>query len=241
MTGLLVLANSFALASGKVLQGQIVHSDSIPALDKRMRVGETFDKSLVSTEGNERLNFYQIPEWIAGTYSLHEIIQTSYFDYATNHQSNEVIKRAVKQDNITWGTIRDAQNRFWEEDHSPISQFSENLSDNSYIYGVIKENFPVSNSPQAIVMQSTNLNTQVDKTTNKIKLIINLEEFSKYTPTGDGNVRIERSIKAFSPEGKPLALTTDYGILQRTGPMPVPANKAEVEKDLAIFLKQYSK
>jgi len=227
--------------SAKLLKAEITHSDSLPALDKRLRVGAVFDKSMLNVEGDQRLNFFQIPEWFAGNFSCYEIVQTSYFDYTTNKQNNSIQRRPVKQDNICWGDVRDSQNRIWVEDHTPSSITSENIADNSYIYGISKENYPVMNNGQEIVFKETNMNTLVDKKTNKIKIVTAAENYSTYTPTPDNNIRMDRSLKIFSPEGKPLALMTDYSILIRKGPMPVPANKAEIEKDLAIFLKQFSK
>jgi hypothetical protein len=226
-------------ASAKVLKAEITHSESLPALDKRLRPGETFDKSVLKVEGDQRLNFYQIPEWMAGRFSAREIIRTSFFDYATNKIDNSVVRAAINQ-NLAFGEIRDSQNQIWVEDHTPILSVSEIEGGRTSIYSLINEQYPVENSSQQVIMKEFNLNTTVDKATNKITAVIRIERLTRCIPQG-GNVREDRTCKVFSPEGYSVALITDSCMLNRVGPMPVPANQAEIQKDLATFLKRYGK
>jgi hypothetical protein len=234
ISGMLILTSSFGEVSAKVLKAEITHSESLAALDSRLREGATFDKSLIDVGSPEHLNFYQIPSWLAGQFSQGDITTTSYFNFAKNLQDDR-ITMAKTNSVVTWGHFRDSNNQIWIEDNTPFSSSSEVNDDMQYT--ITKELFPIQNSNQEVVFKAASTSVVVDKATNKIKHITQYEQFTSYKPLSDNSIRWDRSGKEFSSDGKPLGLRKDWAIITRTGPFTPAASHAQMEKDLAIFLK----
>jgi len=226
-------------ASAKVLQAGIVHSETRAPLDSRLRAGASFDKSPVEVQGEERLNFYQIPNWLAGTWDNGAVTRTCMIDYLTNTRDDSIVDTRWKNVYAKHGDLRDAQNQIWAEDRAPYVVRSE--TDSRYNYQQVKESFPIENSNQRVVFKAITTSVDVNKSTNKIESVTENEDFITYYPVSENAVHWERSSKLFTPEGKSQGLKECHGIMTRIAPFTPAANQAQLAKDLSTFLQHNGK
>jgi hypothetical protein len=223
----------------ELLKGDISHSESRPALDSRLRVGEAFDKNAINVEGEQRLNFYQIPNWLAGVWDDGAVTRTCNIDYLTNKRDDSVVDTRWRNVTAHHGDLRDAQNQIWAEDRAPYVVSSE--TDTNRNFQQVSESFPIANSNQQVVFKSVTTSIDVLKSTNKIISVTENEDFITYTPVNENAVRWERSSKIFTPTGKPQGLKECHGIMTRIAPFTPSPNQAELAKDLASFLQHNGK
>ena len=230
-----LITGLYSPAHATTLKGDISHSESQPPLDPRLRVGALFDKNEVNENGEQRLNFFETPNWLAGVWDNGAVTRTCVIDYLANTRDDSVVDTRWRNVSAKHGDLLDAHNQVWSEDKAPYVVSSE--TDTEYNYQQVKQSYPVENSNQRVVYKILATSIDVNKSTNRIISVTENEEFITYYPIDQNSVRWERSSKIFTPEGKARWLKICHGTMIRIRPFAVGPDQARLAKDLAIFLQ----
>jgi hypothetical protein len=204
----------------KLLKAQITHSEFLSPIEDELAPGQTFDKKRYNTKP-QRLNFYEIPNWLAGKWQYDSTVTTSVHDYlknTTDEKSSSVMDRGTDY----FGHIQDAKGHFWNGDFTPYIASSDLGSDT--IYFLTREYYPVENSDKRITIRVVSLNVRVDKTNQKIRESSATESLQTYTPQIGNLVRIDKSQKTFDRNGRATNLVICYANMKRIGPYQPPSN-----------------
>jgi hypothetical protein len=214
------LVGCISSADAKLLKATITHSEFLKPIEDDLAPGHTFDKARYNTKP-QRLNFYEIPNWLAGKWQYDSTVTTSVQDYlknTTQDKPSSVMDRGTDY----FGHIQDAKGLFWNGDFTPFIASSDLGSDS--IYFLTREYYPVENTDKRITFRVVSLNVRVDKQTQKIRESSETESLQTYTPQIGNQVRIDKSQKTFDRNGRALNLVICYANMRKIGPYQPPNN-----------------
>jgi hypothetical protein len=206
--------------SGAVtLQGGIDHSDLLPPVPDDLKAGAIYKDGTLKTPqpeaastpptgglDNQRFvnsEWYQVPEWLAGTWPRQTVTRYYRLDYKTDAVDNT----PVTHTDISisdFGYLPDSKGDIWDTTmriDTIRSDFGPSIG-----YSRITSNKIVGSSDNQIIMESKGTLTVVDKGTHKILNTHQCEAIRTMTLVRDGVISEDASQKDFDEDGHPLFL-----------------------------------
>ena len=183
--------------SGPMLQGGVIHSEIVPAVEPSLRAGATFNEGNIQKIPKEE-GWYWVPRWIAG--SWHRETQTAYTENGPVTQRNRSEKH--------FGMQQDSNGEIWDYYHVPIKQVAEGSAFTEYKVMRSYSILPAGNGKFAMKSRSTCV--RVDRNTNKIISSHTQEDINTFSPQGRGVIRSDCSMRLFDTNGKPKDSATGY-------------------------------
>ncbi|HMP54554.1 MAG TPA: hypothetical protein PKD05_23605, partial [Candidatus Melainabacteria bacterium] len=132
---------------GITLKLGVEHSESVAPVPLKLQLGEIFDERILSTPSN--LQWYRIPEWLAGKWRRQQETIVSTRDFQTGQVSNS--RRAIRSEQIAdFGVQRDAAGDIWNCNLS-----MKGVSDRGSYRSValVRKQVPVVSEPGRVVLQ----------------------------------------------------------------------------------------
>jgi len=215
-----VLANCASSSDAKLLMAKITHSEYLSPVEDNLAPGHTFDKNQYKTKP-QRLNFYEIPDWLAGKWQYDSTVTTYVHDYLKN-TTQEKPSSVMDRGTDYFGHVQDPKGHYWNGDFTPYIASSDLGSDT--IYFLTREYYPIENTENRITIRVISQNVRVDKHTQKIRETSETESLQTYTPQIGNLVRIDKSQKTFDLKGRAVNLVICYANMRKIGPYQPPNN-----------------
>jgi hypothetical protein len=209
---------------GTTLQGGVIHSEIVPAVEPTLRAGATFNESNIQKIPKEE-GWYWVPRWIAGNW--HREVQTAFTENGPVTQRNRSEKH--------FGMQQDSNGEIWDYYHVPIKQVAEGANFTEYKVMRSYSILPAGNGKFAMKSRSTCV--RVDRNTNKIISSHTQEDINTFSPQGRGVIRSDCSMKIFDSNGRPKDAATGYYTCELVQPFQ-PTNYLD-GKDLRQSFKNF--
>jgi len=196
----------------RFLQGGVEHSQQLEPVQSQLRVGGKFDQAKLDKIAPRR-TWFKVPPWLAGKWQYDEYTQTFYEDYRGKDGRTY---RKPAQGSETWASQRDRSGGLWRFFMVPtLTQVSTDreLFEDMHNYDSV-----ISDSDAQVVLRSLTTRTVVDKATNTVSQVKQVEQFISFFPYSADMVRAEFSIKSFDYRGQPIDLTKGWKIGRRVAP-----------------------
>jgi hypothetical protein len=197
------------------LQGGVEHSEQLGPVQNPMKVGSTFDEAKLEKLDPMRI-WYRVPPWLSGKWQFDEEIQTFYQDYkagATYPQE----KKFSRHQTSSWGFHRDRLGGLWDCIMVPV--LTQVTSDEELWKDLHTDDSVIFDSDAKVITRYKYTRTAVDRTTNKVRGVFQIEQFASFFPHGPEALRAEFSIKSFDDRGNAISLTRTYKIGHKVGPV----------------------
>lgn len=193
-----------------VLQGQVSHAESMPALDPSLQAGSSF-KSGSMPEAKYASNWFKIPSWFAGTFESSHSTTDYMKDYATGRTSrpNKTVASSGRE---VHGFQKDTQGNVWhfyvQSGSSKSDQGRQMTINNIDFYG------PEYVTNDRVIMKVLATSLIVDKVTGVIVDSFRREDIKTYEPLRNGQLSVHYTSKSFDSHGRPRDLQNGHSIHQ---------------------------
>jgi len=219
------------------LQAVISHVEQLPPLPSGLRVGAQFDERMLRA-GTDNLDWYKIPDWLAGKWSRNEetIISTYYYD--TQQQNNEP-HTIAETEYADFGSQYDRAHNVW---HCRLA--TKGIADcGSYLsVAFIRTQEPLLVSDAKVAIRDLFVELEVNKETGVITKSEQAESITRYMPVQDGVMKTMMSVKIFGEDGSPVRLQKNLAYDKRMAPF-APLDKyknTDIKQSFLNFLKTNS-
>lgn len=203
--------------SSTLLKVLVVHNENIPPLPANLCVGADFDEKTFVKKGpiDEENRWYQIPEWIAGSFRYGKMDVYLGHNYHTGVTKEDLGSEPPLKEGRNRGIFRDSKGRPWQKAYGGLMTDG---SDNATHYRKDDELVGTIIDDDHYVESSTGIEFDVDPKTEKIKTAFREERIRKFTHAKDGRVLVDYSDKSFDETGAPYALMKKRGIMLNYAP-----------------------
>ncbi|MBX9685552.1 MAG: hypothetical protein K2X27_02550 [Candidatus Obscuribacterales bacterium] len=190
------------------LQGQVQHSDQLPALEDDLQAGASFNPQALQN-AKYASSWFKIPSWFAGTFESTESRIDFIKDYATGQvgRPRKVVSSLGRE---LHGFQKDQKGDIWhyyvQSGSSRSEQAGHITINNIDWYGPEY----VSDSKVLMRIQATSL--VVDKNSGIIVDSFRREDLKTYEPMGKGVIKVEYTSKSFDSRGRPRDLQDGVSI-----------------------------
>jgi hypothetical protein len=178
-----------------------------------------------------------VPPWLAGKWEADEQTQTSRLFYKTGITDNKPYsKQAITT--VTRGSQRDRLGGLW--DCIVLPEFRQVITEKELNNSVFSEQNIIFDSDARVIVRYVYTRTNVDKTTNTIRSVDQVEQFTTYCLNGPDRIRIEFSSKTFDHGGNPIDLAKGWMIAHKVNQFMVSnsdRNNQDVRPAFREFLK----
>lgn len=201
---------------GRMLTGEIQHSDVVPPIEGNLRPGDIFDRgNLPNRTGLGVNDWYRIPTWLGGTW--HKESQTDYYLYNyLNNTTNTTPRVQTARSNGKWGTQRDSNGQLWQFDPAPYSDVVD--AGDEKVVQIIRVSEALESSDNRFIKRSIDTQMRVDKATGRIKSVETGEQITTFTPQSDVLIKRDTSSKVFDHSGKAILRSKSFAYENRLGP-----------------------
>lgn len=210
----IVFLLSGASASAQRLQGGVEHSDELPPVSGKLKVGTEFSQAYLPPL-IPKLRWYRVPPWAVGTWRVETLTNYYRHDYKTGLTDTSQITVPFKSDQQTMGTQRDNQGGIWDYDAAPY------VVDVDLEYGKQIQQIDVNELVRLNASEMTNrlrsTTLELASLTNKILAIYQAESVQTYSPYGKDLLRCVASVKRFDDQGHAKELVQNVCALRRIG------------------------
>jgi hypothetical protein len=219
----------------RLLEGGVEHSENLAPVENSLRPGATYSQSkALAQQSVLRNHWYEVPEWLSGTWQQEESVQSDLLIYATNERSR---KKVTHRDHSvrTYGDQVDQQGRIWSFDDCPF--VVNGRYENKITYGIFRTFDPVEKTRDSITFKSLQTSVSVNPLTRQIETTVTKESITKFTALGKDKCSTESSVKVFDMNGQPLQLYEVKSVRDKIQPF-TPRNEFDGE-DLRAMLTQF--
>lgn len=175
----------------------VEHSESVAPVPLKLQLGEIFDERILSTPS--RLQWYRIPEWMAGKWRRQQETIVSTRDFQTGQVSNA--RKAIRSEQIAdFGVQRDSKGAIWNCNLS-----MKGVSDRGSYRSValVRKQVPVVSEPGRVVLQEEFVVLHVMHGTGAIMESHIVESLTQYRPIKRGLLETSMSVKIYQADGSP--------------------------------------
>ena len=211
----LVLLATFATlitlptASAKVIQAEIEHRETLPEVPEVFRRGSI----LKADKLNVRIEWFPVPNWMAGTWTKDGDIETFEEDFRTGRQSRKSfwLKNRVT---LSFGHMIDAMNTIWHAEVVPFRADGKRkgVSDQRYVIAMKC----LRSTPEAVVLRFHSVVVSLGRR-GKVEGSRQQEEIVSFYPQNDRFIATRSSTKTFTSKGKPLYRLDSHTKRLKTG------------------------
>lgn len=184
--------------SGSVtLKIGVQHSTHIEPIPMKLQTGSIFDERILKVK--KRLNWYPIPEWLAGKWQRKSERILSTHNYLTN-QTVRMNKTIMSEQIADWGVQRDKKGDIWNCNLS--SRGASNRGSYRSV-ALVRKQIPVKNNRLEIVFKEQFVVLHVMKGTNAIMDSYIVESITRYKPVKRGLIETAMSVQVYTADGTP--------------------------------------
>jgi hypothetical protein len=223
-------------ASTKFLQGGVQHSEQLAPVQSGLKVGTTFDESKLEKIAPARI-WYRVPPWMAGRWQYDDYTQTYFEDYKKGSIDSQA-KTSAAQAGETWGSQHDRLGGVWDEMILPATK--DTTADKDLYKDAHTDDSVIFDSDARFIVRLVSTRTRIDKATNTIRDVNQVEQFTTLLPAGPGKIRNDYSFKYFDPRGSKVSLSKGWRIGRKVAPF-APNNYDENNQDVRPAFRDYLK
>jgi len=216
------------------LQGGIQHSEQLAPVKSGLKVGAAFDEAKLEKLAPARI-WFRVPPWMAGKWQYDGETQTFYQNYEEGHTYSEV-RTFSRHNSESWGFQRDRLGGFW--DCVMVPALTQVESDKELWKDLHTDDSVIFDSDAKVIMRYKFTRTFVNKITNTIRSVKQVEQFTSFFPYGPDKLRAEFSIKIFDDRGNPISLTKTWKIGNRIAPTKL-SNYDRNNEDVRASFREY--
>jgi hypothetical protein len=191
-----------------VLQGQITHSERLPALGNELQAGANFSPGSIP-QARYDSSWFKIPAWFAGTYESRESTVDYIKDYATD-QAGRPDKTITSIGQEVHGFQQDAHGDIWHYYVKSGSSKSEQAG--QITYNNIDWYGPEYVADDKVVMRVQATSFIVDRRSGIIVDSYRREDLKTYEPAGPGMMKVAYTSKSFDSRGNPRDLQNGHSL-----------------------------
>lgn len=193
------------------LTGGVKHSESLPPINSKLTVGASFDQKKLEVEKPPpSRNWYKVPSFLAGTWE-----SDTQSNISIDKNGKKTISNTVKNHGIAhYGVQCDSKGGVWDYVYVPIEV--QNEAEKAINKDLTTQQVILKNTPNLVVLKDVFTRRRIDKSTNKIIELIQMEQISTITPAGENQIELVGSLKEFDQKGKTLGLTNAVITYKRT-------------------------
>ena len=195
----------------KVIDAEIEHKEFLPPVPAGFQAGASLDAPLPAV----RVEWFPVPDWMAGTWQKEGDQETFEEDFTSGRQqqTNFWLSNRVS---LSFGHQMDALNTVWHAEVLPFRADGNRQGGKDRRY-VIDMNCNRS-TPQFVSLRFHSVVAAVDGR-GRVQGSRQQEEIVNFSPgASPGSVSSESSTKTFTDRGQPLYLTDSHTIRTRTAP-----------------------
>ena len=184
-------------SGGITLKLGVEHSETVAPVPLKLQLGEIFDERILSSPS--RLQWYRIPEWMAGKWRRQQETIVSTRDFQTGQVSFP--RKAIRSEQIAdFGVQRDAKGAIWNCNLS-----MKGVSDRGSYRSValVRKQVPVVSEPSRLVLQEEFVVLHVMHGTGAIMESYIVESLTQYRPVKRGLLETSMSVKIYQADGSP--------------------------------------
>lgn len=241
LAALFLLAYSLALpGSAKVIEGMSDHSSGLPPLDAQYRPGARFD-DLTPAKVSPPNKWYQIPDWLAGTWQSKQHSLIYQFNYKTQKEWEAKNRFSYYLAEERFGKQKDKEGGIWDLPLAPL--VNKALSKDWVSYHHITKIEYLYVGEDGIVMRIRSVVTLVSRVGSEIASAYQQESISTRLPAGENLLRVRDSIKVYDVEGRPVRRSKVEAIATRVAPFEAlnERNGLDLKEMFFEFLKSEHK
>lgn len=193
------------------LKGSLEHAEQLPALSNSQQSGAHFSEKSVGNRTPTSV-WFAIPDWFAGTFAIEESTILSIHDYATGKdlKANKTVRAAGQEFR---GYQADRKGSIWQ--YSISSGNSSSDQDTVRIHNIIDWFGPVFIDKNLVVMRILATSMVVDKNSGTIVDSYRREDLKRYSPLGNGKLKVQYTSKSFDSRGFARDLQSGVAVHQR--------------------------
>lgn len=199
----LAVSTQFDRASAQnLLEGQVEHSVSLPAVSSKWKKGAKFDMRKLPNTGSHAVVWWRVPDWLAGSWknagkvkrlSVKDVekgeISRGFSAVDVNYPDTEVIGYQQDRDGSVWTCV-------------PTPYVGRTEQTEQINVSIIHSVTPVAVSSKEVVIKFLATTLGVDKKTGKVIHVSQRESLQTYRPIEQGRVLVQASMKFFDEDGK---------------------------------------
>lgn len=209
---LVLIVASVSPSYAQRLQGIVEHSDELPPVSNKFKVGAEFSRANLPRLVPQ-LRWYRVPAWAVGTWRIETLTNYYRHDYKTGLTDTSQITVPFKSDQQTMGTQKDSQGGIWDYDAAPY------VVDVDLVYGrqiqQIDRNELVKLTQAEMTQRLRSTNLEVATPSNTILAVYQAESLQTYSPYGKDLLKCVASVKRFDGDGKAKELVQNVCALRR--------------------------
>ncbi len=215
------------------LIGAVKHSETLPPIKTDLKVGVVYDETKLELPAKSR-RWYKLPPFLAGTWE-----SSTQKNFSVDKDGHRSPVTTVENHGVaSYGKQRDKKGGIWDFVQVPIKV--QNESEGFVNKDVTTEQTILSHSEQQLISKDVFTRRRVEKKTNKIVAVNQLEQISSITAIGKDKIELIGSMKAFDAKGNNLGQTDGGIIYRRTAPFK-PQNfdgKEDLRPSFYYYLKK---
>jgi hypothetical protein len=179
-----------------------------------------------------------VPPWLAGKWNSDEQTRTFSQDFMKGTTDTKPLVTQTSVNSVTRGSQRDRLGGIW--DCLVLPRISEVVTEKWIGKSLINEESVIFDSDAKVIVRYVITKANVEKATNTIRSVDQVEQFNTYSPGGPDRIRIETSSKVFDHSGKPTELTRGWMFARRVSPF-ILNNYDRNNQDVRASFRDYLK
>ncbi|MBX9724289.1 MAG: hypothetical protein K2X81_22965 [Candidatus Obscuribacterales bacterium] len=197
-----------------VLQGGVEHSEKLAPVEKSFRHGAKIieEKPVNDESGN---HWYMLPGWAVGSWTSTKSTRTYARDLRSGQEQLSPETRVTKMA-FSWGFQQDNEGHVWEFAKEPYV-LTLDSPEHKVVKRILKRDFAVANDSR-IVLKMLTENIVVDKSSDRIKRTLQVENIQSCVPSAHECMSCTASYKIFDELGKPIEIGKELNTARRVAP-----------------------
>ena len=198
-----------------VLQGSaIVHAEAMAPVAPQLQAGVEFDEqAMPKLQPNN--DWYPIPAWYAGFKHIETQTILQDYNFATGQRISPN-RTVVNRQDLPIGFQIDRNGTIWEFKRAPYSSTTD--GGNTLTTTIIRSRDPVQVTQSYVVIRMVETSVVVNKRNKRILRSMQEEQINTFTPSGQGTMNLQTSIKSFGADGRPQVQETSVRVVSQIAP-----------------------